>query len=141
MRGAVWVIEPPGSLECMKHPFAQQRKACPAIPLSFDQFELGHVAFDYAIVDPPGETSSHRIFVFLDPSSKGLEFGKLAAFYLVQPGIEALSSACAQHVGKLLNKIIGQIDFCVDLTELDQCLLILDTQFFRATKKEEDSLS
>jgi hypothetical protein len=60
---------------------------------------------------------------------------------LVKPGIEELSCACAQHLDKLLNQVIGQIDFWVDLTELDQRFLLLSTQFFRATKKEESSLS
>jgi len=46
-----------------------------------------------------------------------------------------------QHLDKLLNQLIGQIDFWVDLTELDECLLLLNTQFLRATKKEEDRLS
>ena len=129
------------SLDCVKHTFAQERKACLAIPLSFDQFQLGHVAFHHAVTDPPGETSSHGIFVFLDPSGKGLEFGKFAALHSGKPGIEVLSGACAQHLDKLLHQVIGSVDFWVDLTELDQCLLLLDTQFFRATKKQEGSLS
>ena len=41
-------------------------------------------------------------------------------------------------MGKLLNQIIGQIDFWVHLTELAK--LLLDKQFFRATKKEEGRL-
>ena len=41
-------------LESMKHPFTQQRKASLAIALSFDQFELGHLTFHHAVVDPPG---------------------------------------------------------------------------------------
>jgi len=88
------------------------------------------------LTSPPGKTSSHRIFVFLNSRGKGLEFGKVAVFYLGQPGIEGLSRAAAQHLGKLLNQVIGQIDFQVDLTELDERLLLLDTQLFRAAKKE-----
>ncbi len=104
-------------LERMKDAFSQQRKAHPAIALSFDQFQFRHLSLDHAVVDPPGETSSHCIFVFLDPSRKGLEFGKLAACYFVQPSIEVLSGAGAQHLGKLLHQLIGQSDFRVDLTE------------------------
>jgi hypothetical protein len=75
----------------MKHPLAEQREACPTIPLSFNQFELGHMALNHAIINPPGETSSHGVFVFLNARSKGLEFGKFAVFYLSKPGIELLS--------------------------------------------------
>ena len=129
------------SLEYVKHTLAEQRKACLTIPLSFDQFQLGHLSLDHPVIDPPGETSSHGLFVFLDPSSKGLEFGKLTALHLLKPAIKALSAAGAQHVGKLLHQVIGPIDFWVDLAELDQGLLLLDTQFFRVTKKQEGSLS
>ncbi len=129
------------SLECVEHTLAEQRKACLTIALSFDQFHLGYLSLDHSVIDPPGQTRSHSIFVFLDPSSKGLEFGKLTAFHLLKPAIKALSAAGTQHLGKLLRQVIGPIDFWVDLAKLDQCLLLLDTQFFRAMKKEESSLS
>ena len=125
----------------MKDPLAEQGKVCLAIALSFDQFELGHVTFHHAIIDPPSEASSHRIFVFLDRSRKRLEFGKFAAFHLIKPAIKGLCSAGAQHLGKVLNQIIGPNDLWVDLTEFGQCLLLLDTQFFRSTKKQKSSLS
>jgi len=115
----------------MEDPFSEQRKTRSAVCLSFDQFEFGHMTFSHAVIDPPGETGSHRIFVFLDASSKGLKFGKFAAFHLGQPGIEMLSRPRAQHLGKLLHQIIGQINFWVALTELDQRLLLLDAQFWR----------
>src|SRR6266700_8278145 len=123
-------------LDCVKHPFSEQREGCPTIALSFDQFQLGHVSLDHAVIDPPGETSSHGVFVFLHSSSKRLEFRKFAAFHLIKPGIEMLSSACAQHLGKLLNQIISQIDFRADQTECGHCLLLLNSEFFRATKKQ-----
>src|SRR5713226_260012 len=74
------------ALHGMKNPFAQEGKFGSAIALPFDQFQLGHMSFNHAVIDPPGETSSHGIFVFLYPSSKGLEFRKLAAFHLGKPG-------------------------------------------------------
>jgi hypothetical protein len=52
-----------------------------------------------------------------------------------------LSGTCAQHLSKLLHQVIGQINFWVHLTKLGQCLLLLDPEFFRATEKEESSLS
>ncbi len=68
----------------------------------------------------------HRIFVFLYPSGKGLQFRKFAALYPSKPGVETLSSTCAQYQSKLLNEIISPIDFRVDLTKLNQHLLFLD---------------
>jgi hypothetical protein len=52
-----------------------------------------------------------------------------------------LSRASAQHLGKLLNQVIGQTDLQVKLTKLGQRFLLLDTEFFRATKKEKGGLS
>lgn len=94
----------------MKDALAQQWKARSPIALSFDQFQLRHVSLDHAVIDPPGQTISHCVFVFLDPSSKRLEFGEPAAFNLSQPGIELFSSAVAQHLPELLNEVIGSID-------------------------------
>ena len=58
-------------LHGVKHPFTQERKARSAISLPFDQFQLGHVSLNHAVIDPPGEASSHRVFVFLDASCRG----------------------------------------------------------------------
>ena len=129
------------TLERMEHPLAQEGKASSPISLPFDELQLRHVTLDHPVTDPPGETSSHGIFVFLDRSPKGLQFGKFAAGYLGQPGVEAFSSAVAQHLGKLLNQVIGQLDLRVKLTKLSQRFLFLDTEFFRTTKKEESGLS
>ncbi len=128
-------------LQGVKHALAEQRKACSAIPLSFNQFQLGHVSLNHAVIDPPGQTSSHGIFVFLDSSGKRLEFRQLAACYLVKPSIEVLSRAGAQHLGKLLHQVIGQIDLRVKLTKPGQRFLLFGAQFFRPTKKQEGSLS
>src|SRR5260370_9637039 len=107
-------------LQGVKHELAEQRKACSAILLSFNQFQLGHVSLNHAVIDPPGETSSHGIFVFLDSRGKRLEFRQLAACYLVKPSIEVLSSAGAQHLGKLLYRIIGHVDLRLKMTKLSQ---------------------
>lgn len=42
-----------GLLQGMEYPLAEQRKIRLPIPLSFDQFELGDMPFDHAVVDPP----------------------------------------------------------------------------------------
>ena len=95
-------------LEGMKHPFAEQWKACSTISLPFEQFQLCDVSLDHPVIDPPGKTGSHRLFVFLYSNGKGLEFGKVAALHLGQPWIEEFSPAAAQHLGKLLNQVIRQ---------------------------------
>ncbi len=66
----------------MKDTLAEQGKPCTTISLSFDEFELGHVAFDHAVIDPPGEPSSHRLFVFLNSCGKGLEFREVTLVHL-----------------------------------------------------------
>ena len=99
------------------------------------------MAFYHPVIDPPGEAIFHGIFVFLYPSGKRLEFGKFATCYLVQPGVEALTPAVVQHLHELLDQVIGQIDLWVKLAKLGYCFLLLDTEFFQATKKEENSLS
>ena len=131
----------PFSLDRVEHTLAQQRKTCPAIALPFDQFQLRHMPFHHTVIDPPGKASSHRLFVFLNSRGKRLEFGQSAALHLGKPGIEALSGACTKHLYKLLNQVIGPINFWVDLTEFDQRLLLLAPEFFRAPKEEEGSLS
>jgi hypothetical protein len=54
----------------MKYPLAQQWKAGSPIALSFDQFQFGHMALDHAVIDRPGQASSHSVFVFHDPRSE-----------------------------------------------------------------------
>src|SRR6266480_4432813 len=125
----------------MKDAFSKERKASPTISLSFDQFELGDMSLDHAVIDSPSETSSHRIFVFLDPTSKGLQLREMAVFYLSQPRLEALCScACAHHLSKLLNQVIGPIDFWMDQAEPANLLPFLDVELLRTTKQEEGSL-
>src|SRR3984893_18401974 len=61
---------------------------------------------------------------FSTPAAKDWSGGELAVCYLVKPGIEELSGASAQHLDKLLNQIIGSIDFRVDLTKLARASLV-----------------
>jgi hypothetical protein len=75
----------------------EPRKACLPIALSFDQFELGHLPFYHAIIDPPGEPGPHCIFVLRDSCGKGLQFGDVALFYLIQPVIKELSRSLAEQ--------------------------------------------
>src|SRR5215469_7648073 len=94
-----------------------------------------------AIIDPPSEPGPHCLFVLLDSCSKGLQFGKVAAFYLGQSGIELLSCAGAHHPHKLLDQIRGQFDLWVDLAQCGHGLLFLSTPLFGATKDQKGSLS
>ena len=71
----------------MKDTLAEQGEPCTTVALSFDQFQLGDVALDHSVVDQPGEAGSHRLFVFLDASREGLQFGNATFAYASQPGI------------------------------------------------------
>src|SRR6266446_77152 len=51
------------------------------------------------------------------------------------------SQALVQHLSKLLDQVIGQIDFGMELAKHEQGLLLFTTEFFRSTKKKEGSLS
>src|ERR1700730_14378325 len=64
--------------------------------------------------------------------SKRLEFWKVTTRYLSQPGIKVSSRTAAQHLRKLLDQLIGVIDFWMELTELAQRLLLLTPEVFRA---------
>ncbi len=75
-------MEGSNQLEGMKDPLAQQRKTGSAVPLPFDEFKLGHMAFDHTIIDPPGEPSSHCLFVFLNPCGQGPQFRDVALLHL-----------------------------------------------------------
>src|SRR5437660_653777 len=119
----------------------EQRKASLPIALSFDQLQFGHMPFHHAVSDPPAEPGSHRLFVFLDSCDKGLEFWDSPLVHLGEPTIEALSQALPEHLGELLDQVIGQIDFGMELAKHEQGLLLFSTPFFRSTKKKESRLS
>ncbi len=47
-------------LQRMQYTLAQEWKASSPIPLPFDEFQLGHMAFHHPVIDQPGEPSSHE---------------------------------------------------------------------------------
>jgi len=62
-------------------------------------------------------------------------------FYLIKPSVEAFCScAHTQHPGKLLNQVIGPLDFWMDQTELVELFLFLNAELLWTTKQEEGSL-
>lgn len=63
-------------LHGMKHLLAKQGWLCPAIHLALNKLHFGHMRFDHVVIDQPGQTSLHRIFVFFYSRSKGLKFWK-----------------------------------------------------------------
>ena len=48
----------------------------------------------------------------------------MTAFRLDEPSVEVFSGAARQHLRKLLNPVIGQIDPWMDLTQASQCFLL-----------------
>jgi hypothetical protein len=78
----------------MEHPKASQRKASLPVALSFDQFQLGDMTLDHAVIDPPGEASSRLASLsFSTPVAKACSGGKVTSVDLHQPVVEALSLA------------------------------------------------
>jgi hypothetical protein len=121
--------------ESVEHSFPQQWKASLPISLPFDQFQLGDVALHYAVIDPPSKPSPHRLFVFLDSCGKGLQFRDSALVHLVQPAIKALSQALTQHAGELLDEVISQIHFAMELTVAEAGYLVLQPSVFRVDEE------
>ena len=70
-------------LDGVQHAEASQRKTSLPVSLTFDQFELGHMPFYHAVIDPPAETCSHRLFIFLDAFGKGLQLSDAALVYQI----------------------------------------------------------
>src|SRR5258708_40343806 len=65
----------------------------------------------------------------------------MAGSDLLQPRIELLACACAQHQGKLLHKVVGQIDLWMQAAKHGKRFLLFHLEVFRSTKKEEGGLS
>jgi len=56
------------------------------------------------------------------------------------PSVEPFACARAQHLGKLLNEVVSQIDFWMKVPKHDERFLFICLQFFRPTKEEERRL-
>ena len=56
------------------------------------------------------------------------------------PSVELFAGARAQHLGKLLNEVVGQIDFWMKLPKRDERFLFICLQFSRPTEEEERRL-
>jgi len=69
-----------------------------------------------------------------------LKLGKVAALHLSEPSIQVFSLASAEHVSKLLNKVIRQINFWVNLTKFGKRLLLFNTQLFWGAKEQKSGL-
>jgi hypothetical protein len=122
----------------MKDAFAQERKSGPAVALSFDQFEFGHMALDHAVVDRPGEACLDSLFVFLDARSEGLQFSKVACLDALEPSTQAISFSLADHCQKILSQLICLREFWACQAEHLKCLLFDFIELFRLTDKEPD---
>ena len=84
-------------LDGMKHPFTQERKARSAIgPALRINFSLVTCPSTMPLTSPPDETSSHRVFVFLDASEPRTEVREGCGFPPESARHrDALSCACA----------------------------------------------
>jgi hypothetical protein len=121
----------------MKKALAEQRDPCLSIPHPFDQFQLVDMTLNQSIVLGEGQPCHHCGLVSLNTGSKPLQFTNLARFDLLKPGVQPFSGACPQHLGKLLNQVVGQLNLWVKVSEGDERLLFIGIQVFRPTKKKE----
>src|SRR6266849_1117688 len=121
----------------MEHALAQERKSCPAIAHTLDQFPLVDISLNDPIALGSRQACLHRRFIAFDSRDETLEFGDLASYSFGQPGIKIFPCACAQHLGKLLNEIIRQVQFWMALAELENGPSFLVIQVFRPPQEEK----
>jgi len=75
------------------------------------------------------KTCDDRRFVSFNTHNKALEFADLAGSDWLKPSVELFACARAQHLGKLLNEVVGQIDFWMKLPKRDERFLFICLQF------------
>jgi hypothetical protein len=80
-------------------------------------------------------------FVSLNACDKALKCTYPAGSSSFKPVVELVSSPGSEHLNKLLNQHIGQVDFWVKLQEPGECFSFVSFQFFRLTKEEKGRLS
>jgi hypothetical protein len=120
----------------MKNSLAEQRDPCSSIPHPFDQLELVDMALNQSIVLGKSQPCRHCGLVSLNTGSKPLQFTNLARSGLLKPSVQPFSGPCTQHLGKLLNQGVGQLNLWIEVSEGDERFLFIGLQVFRPTKKE-----
>ena len=89
------------------------------------------MTFNQSIVLGEGQSSHHCGLVSLNTGSKPLQFTNLACSGPFKPSVQPFSSTCTQHLGKLLNQVVGQLNLWIELSEGDERLLFIGLQVFR----------
>jgi hypothetical protein len=93
------------------------------------EFELIDFSFNQSVVLGKRKTCYDRRFVSFNTHNKALSFADLAGSDLLKPSVELFACAHAQHLGKLLNEVVGQIDFWMKLPKRDERFLFIGLQF------------
>src|SRR3954447_7335368 len=128
-------------LQSMKDALTKQRKFRSAVPHPFDEFQFIHFTFHQTIILRQSESCNDCWLIPFDTQDKALQFADLADSDFFKPSVELLSGTHVQHLSKLLNEVVGQIDFWMKVSEHDQCFLFTRLSFLRPTKEEESRLS
>src|SRR6266699_3418262 len=75
------------------------------------------------------------------PSHKALQLSDLAGSHLLKPGVELFPGARTEHLSELLNQLICLIHLKMQRSKQSERFLVLDLQFFGATKQEKHCIS
>jgi hypothetical protein len=109
----------------MEKALAEQRDACSSIPHPFDQLQFVDVALNQSVVLGEGQSCRHCSLVSLNTGSKPLQFTNLARSGLLKPSVQPFSGTRAQHLGKLLNEVVSQLNLWIELSEGDERFLFI----------------
>jgi hypothetical protein len=83
-------------------------------------FQFVDVSFDHSFVLRKCQSCDHCSFASLNPRDKTLQFANLAGSDFFEPVVKLFSCPDAQHAGKLLNEVVGQVDLWMKVSECEQ---------------------
>src|SRR5690348_16110530 len=95
------------------------------------------MTLNQSIVLREGQSCEYGCFVPLNTLDKPLQFTDLTRASALKLSIKLFSGPHAQHLGKLLNKVVGPFDLWIELFEGDECLLFISRKGFKLTKEEK----
>jgi hypothetical protein len=112
-------------LQGMEDALTKQRKFRSAVPHTFDEFQFIHFSFDQTIILRESEPCNNGWLIPFNTHGKALQFMNLADFCFLKPSVELVSPTCVQHLGKLLNEVVGEIDFWMKLSKRYERFLVI----------------
>src|SRR5437588_7220389 len=130
-----------GSRSSVQHPLAERLEGGSSISLPFEQLQARNLPFRLPITPREDQARLNCLNVLPDAVGKGMKILDWTRQDRGKPGVELASCAGAHHLGKLLDELVSQSYFFMDLTELFKRVLLSCCQLFRPTKKKPPGLS